>query len=424
MPHLTRKEFLKRTLLVSAAVPFASLLTKAGHSPLHIPLNQDLSNDEAFWAEVRKQYLLDNRVVNLNNGAVSPQPIMVQQSHISMYEQSNKAPSHFMWGEVDGKREQLRTALATLTSCNAEEIAINRNTTEGLNTIIFGLNLKAGDEVVVSDFDYPFMLNAWKQRAQRDGIVLKTVKLPLPLEDDEKAVDVYRLAITSKTKVVHLTHVLNWTGQIMPVKKITQVAQQRGCEVLVDAAHSLAHIPLSFQDIGCDYMATSLHKWLGAPFGTGALIIKKEKIATVWPLLSAWEPQSADIRKFELLGTRSFPAEMAALDAIAFHQNIGLEKVTQRLHYLKVYWAERVTQMQGVTFHTSLNPAFSGVMATFSVEGMTSNQIADELFETHGLHVGTIHWNGLDAVRVSPHIYTTLSELDRLVAAITQLTQR
>ncbi len=423
MPHLSRKEFLKRTLLASAAVPFAPLVTKAAQSPLHVPSNQDLTIDEGFWKEVRKQFLVDNRVVNLNNGAVGPQPIAVQQSHIRLYEQSNKAPSYFMWGEVDSKREQLRTALATLMRCDVEEIAINRNTTEGLNTVIFGLNLKAGDEVLVSDFDYPFMLNAWKQRVQRDGIVLKTVKLPLPLEDDDKAVDLYRQAITSKTKVVHLTHVINWTGQIMPVKKITQMAQALNCEVMVDAAHSLAHIPLSFQEIGCDYMATSLHKWLGAPFGTGAMIIKKEKIASVWPLLSAWEPQSTDIRKFELLGTRSFPAEMAALDAISFHQNIGLEKVNPRLHYLKAHWSERVAQLPRVTFHTSLKPEFSGAMATFSIEGMSSTQLANQLFETHGLHVGTIQWNGLDAVRVSPHIYTTLAELDRLVNAVAQLTK-
>ena len=424
MPHLTRKEFLKRSLLASAIVPFAPLLTKAAQSPLLIPLSQNLTTDEAFWAEVRKQYLLDKRVVNLNNGAVGPQPISVQQSHISMYQHSNKAPSHFMWGEVDGKREQLRAELAALVGCATDEVAINRNTTEGLNTVIFGLNLKAGDEVVVSDFDYPFMLNAWQQRAQRDGIVLKTVKLSLPLEDEKQAVELYRQAITPQTKVVHLTHVINWTGQIMPVKSITQMAKQQGCEVVVDAAHALAHIPLSFQDIGCDYMATSLHKWLGAPFGTGALVMKKEKIATVWPLLSAWEPQSADIRKFELLGTRSFPAEMAALDAISFHQKIGLDKVNQRLHYLKLYWAEPVTRMMGVVFHTSLKPAFSGAVATFSIEGLTSSQIANQLFETHGLHVGTIHWNGLDAVRISPHIYTSLAELDRLVDAVAKLTEQ
>jgi selenocysteine lyase/cysteine desulfurase len=407
--------------MATAGLPFVPLLVHSHETPLKIPTTTNLATDEAFWAGVRKQYLLDEKVVNLNNGAVGPQPTGVQQAHIKMYEQSNKAPSYFMWGEVDGKREPLRAELAALLGCDTEEVALNRNTTEGLNTVIFGLNLKAGDEVVVSDFDYPFMLNAWKQRAQRDGIVIKTVKLPLPLEDDEKAVELYRQAITPKTKVVHLTHVINWTGQIMPVRRITQMAKQQGCEVMVDAAHSLAHIPFSFKDIGCDYLATSLHKWLGAPFGTGALVIKKEKIANVWPLLSAWEPKSTDIRKFELLGTRSFAAEMASLDAITFHQNIGLTNVNHRLHFLKNYWAEQVGKFDGVTFHTSLNSEFSCAMTTFSINGMSSEQLADMLFETDGLHVGVIKWNGLDAVRVSPHIYTSLEELDRLVTGVAKL---
>ncbi|MCF8465171.1 MAG: aminotransferase class V-fold PLP-dependent enzyme [Flavobacteriales bacterium] len=421
MRRLSRKQFLKGSFMATAGLPFVPLLVHSHETPLKIPTTTNLATDEAFWAEVRNQYVLDKKVVNLNNGALGPQPIGVQQAHIKMYEQSNKAPSYFMWGEVDGKREPLRAELAVLVGCDIEELAINRNTTEGLNTVIFGLNLKAGDEVIVSDFDYPFMLNAWRQRQMRDGIIVKEVKLPLPIEDVNLAVELYRKAITPKTKVVHLTHIINWTGQIMPVKEITEMAKGFGCEVVVDAAHSLAHIPLSFQDIGCDYMATSLHKWLGAPFGTGAMIVKKEKIASVWPLLSAWEPQSADIRKFELLGTRSFPAEMAALDAIAFHQNIGLEKVNQRLLYLKMYWAERVAQLPRVTLHTSLKPEFSGAMATCSINGMSSTQLADTLFEAHGLHVGIIDWNGLNAVRVSPHIYTSLSELDRLVNALAQL---
>jgi selenocysteine lyase/cysteine desulfurase len=326
-----------------------------------------------------------------------------------------------MWGEVDAKRESLRLQLAQLMGCEAEELAIDRNTTEGLNSIIFGLDLKAGDEVIVSDFDYPFMLNAWKQRAARDGIVLKTVQLPLPIADEAIAVELYRKAITPKTKVVHVTHVIYWTGQMMPVKAITEMAHTKGCEVMVDAAHSLAHVPLSFKDIGCDYMATSLHKWLGAPFGTGAMVIKKEKIGSIWPLLSAWEPKSTDIRKFELLGTRSFPAEMAALDAIAFHQQVGAERVGERLHFLTKYWAQKVQDLNGLKLHTSLDPQFSRAIATCSLDGITAETLADKLFDTDGLHVGSVSGNGLEAIRISPHIYTSLEELDRLVAAIRKL---
>ncbi|MCF8277167.1 MAG: aminotransferase class V-fold PLP-dependent enzyme [Flavobacteriales bacterium] len=424
MPHLSRKEFMKRSLLASAVLPFAPLLASSEEQPLRSVSLQHVDTDEAFWAEVRNQFLMDEQVVNLNNGAVGPQSIAVQNAHIEMYHQSNKAPSYFMWNEVDAKRESLRLELAKLMDCESEEVAINRNTTEGLNTVIFGLNLKAGDEVVVSDFDYLFMLNAWKQRQQREGIVIREVKLTLPIEDPELAVELYRKAITPNTKIVHLTHVINWTGQIMPVKEITEMAQSMGCEVVVDAAHSLAHIPLSFKDIGCDYMATSLHKWLGAPFGTGAMVIKKDKVENVWPLLSAWEPKSADIRKFELLGTRSYPAEMAVLDAIKFHHQVGVEKVSERLQFLKTYWAEKVEGLKNVKFHTSLKPEFSRAMATVSISGMSSEQIADSLFESDGLHVGEIKWNGLDAVRISPHIYTSLDELDRLVSSLQKLAEK
>jgi selenocysteine lyase/cysteine desulfurase len=268
------------------------------------------------------------------------------------------------------------------------------------------------------------MLNAWRQRQMRDGIVLKEVKLPLPIDDVQLAVEIYRKAITPKTKVLHMTHVINWTGQIMPVKEITAMAKQHGCEVVVDAAHALAHIPLSFKEIGCDYLATSLHKWLGAPFGTGAMVIKQEKKALLWPAMSPYEPQSDDIRKFEFLGTRSIPAEMAALDAIAFHQKLGAKNVHQRLHYLKKHWTEQVKELPNLRIHTSLKPQFSGAMASFSIEGLSAGEIRQNLSETGGFDTGAIQWNGLDAVRVSPHIYISLGELDRLAAAIRRLTEQ
>lgn len=412
-------------MFASAALPFATgLLPNAGRAALHTPSERMAASDDSFWAEVRTYYKLDADVVNLNNGAVGPQPLAVQQAHIDMYRKSNLAPSHFMWKEVDGQREELRETLAALVDCEAEELAINRNTTEGLNTLIFGLELKPGDEVVVSDFDYPYALNAWKQRAKRDGIVIREVKLSLPIEDENSVIESYRAAITSKTKVVHLTHIINWTGQLLPVKKITEMAQNVGCQVAVDAAHSLAQIPLSFHNIGCDFMATSLHKWLGAPFGTGALLIKKNKIQHVWAAPSAWKPNSADIRKFEVLGTRSFAAEMAALDAVRFHQKIGTYRVHERLQFLKMYWTNKVKDFGKVHFHTSLQPNFSAAMATFSIDGIDATEIAEALFETERLHVGTIVWNELNGVRISPHIYTSVQELDRLVAAIQKLAKQ
>ncbi|MFM1874398.1 MAG: hypothetical protein RL266_135 [Bacteroidota bacterium] len=418
MADISRKQFLKHSLLASAALPISPLLANAGHPLLNVPENKHLTTEEAFWNEVRRQFSLDEKVINFNNGSVGPQSIPVQEAHIGMYRLSNKAPAHYMWHLLNDKRETLRQELANLMDAEAEEVAINRNTTEGLSTVIFGLNLKAGDEVVVSDFDYPFMLNAWRQREMRDGIVLKEVKLPLPIEDVNQAVELYRNAITPKTKVVHITHVINWTGQVMPVKEITAMAKEKGCEVVVDSAHALAHVPLSFKEIGCDYLATSLHKWLGAPFGTGALIIKKEKKTSLWPLMSPYEPQSVDIKKFEFLGTRSISAEMAALDAIEFHQKLGAENVHKRLHYIKNYWVNQIRDLERVTVHTSLKPEFGGAIATISIDGMTASQIVTGIRKTAYFDVGYVVWNGMDAVRISPHIYTSLQELDLLVGAI------
>jgi len=421
MAKLSRKAFLKQTVLTTAGLPFITPLSSSDSIEITVPESENLETDEAFWKEVRSQFTIDEKVINFNNGSVGPQSIPVQEAHIDMYRLSNKAPAHYMWHELNDQRETLREELAKLMDAESEEVAINRNTTEGLSTVIFGLNLKEGDEVVVSDFDYPFMLNAWRQREMRDGIVLKEVKLPLPIEDVGQAVELYREAITPKTKVVHVTHVINWTGQVMPVKEITAMAKEQGCEVVVDAAHALAHVPLSFKEIGCDYLATSLHKWLGAPFGTGALVIKKEKKANLWPLMSPYEPQSDDIKKFEFLGTRSIPAEIAVLDAIAFHRKLDPETVHKRLHYIKNYWVKQVQELEKVTIHTSLKPEFSGAIATISIKGLTAGDIASALWKEGGFDVGYIVWNGMDAVRISPHIYTSLEELDKLVSIIKKL---
>ena len=421
MSKLSRKDFLKKSLLTTVGLPLFSHVSLKASSHLTVPETENLVTDEAFWKEVRQQFDLDPEVINFNNGSVGPQSKQVQDVHMDMYRTSNQAPAFHMWKKFNKKREELRTELAMLMDADTEEVAINRNTTEGLSNVTFGLDLQPGDEVVVSDFDYPFMLNAWRQRQMREGIVLNEVKLPLPIENVDHVVELYRKAITPKTKVVHLTHVLNWTGQVMPVKEITAMAKELGCEVVVDSAHALAHVPLSFKDIGCDYMATSLHKWLGAPFGTGALIIKKEKKAGLWPLMSPYEPKSDDIKKFEFLGTRSIPAEMAALDAIAFHRKLGPENVHKRLHYIKNYWVNQVKDLKRVTIHTSIKPEFSGAIATISIERLTAGDIASALRKEAGFDVGYVVFNGMDAVRISPHIYTSLAELDMLVAIIKKL---
>lgn len=378
----------------------------------------DAMTDEDFWGWVKEQYTVSPNLLNLNNGGVSPQPKVVQDAHIRFYQYANEGPSYYMWRILDDGREALRGKLAELAGCSAEEIAINRNATEGLNSIIFGLNLKAGDEVVLTKQDYPNMINAWKQREKRDGIKLIWLNLELPIENEDAIVQHYVNAFTSRTKIVHVTHLINWTGQILPIRKIADEAHKRGIEVIGDGAHTFAHIDFNIPDLGCDYFASSLHKWLCAPFGSGLLWIKKEKIKNIWALLSNNEPDGTDIRKFESLGTRSFASEMAIGNAVDFHNVIGSKRKEERLRYLTDYWMGKVSDLKRVSF---LQPNYKTgycAISNIAIEGIKPFALMDTLHKKHKIHTVAIDWENVHGVRITPHVYTSIKDLDRLVNAV------
>lgn len=377
--------------------------------------------DEDFWGWIKAQYTVSPNLLNLNNGGVSPQPKVVQDAHIRFYQFSNEAPSFYMWRTLDDGREGLRSKLAELAGCDAEELAINRNATEGLNTIIFGLNLKAGDEVVLTKQDYPNMINAWKQREKREGIKLVWLNLTLPMENEDEIVQQYVNAFTSRTKIVHVTHLINWTGQILPIRKIADEAHKRGIEVIGDGAHTFGHTDFKIPDLGCDYFASSLHKWLCAPFGSGLLWIKKEKIKNIWALLSNNEPDGTDIRKFESLGTRSFASEMAIGNAIDFHHVIGSKRKEERLRYLTDYWNNKVSDLKKVSFLQPVNKQFYCAISNIAIEGKKPNEVAKTLHDKYKIHTVAIDWENVHGVRVTPHVYTSLKDMDRLVTAVREI---
>lgn len=424
----SRRNFIRNlsaTTGVFSFLPFTNSLFAKEAEQKH-ELFQQLSpneamSDEDFWGWIKEQYTVSPNLLDLNNGGVSPQPKVVQDAHIRFYQLSNEGPSYYMWRTLDEGREGLRTKLAELAGCNAEELAINRNATEGLNTVIFGLNLKAGDEVVLTKQDYPNMINAWKQREKRDGIKLVWLNLELPLENEDEIVRQYANAFTSKTKIVHVTHLINWTGQILPIRKIADEAHKRGIEVIGDGAHTFGHIAFNIPDLGCDYFATSLHKWLCAPFGSGLLWIKKEKIKNIWALLSSVEPDGTDIRKFESLGTRSFASEMAIGNAVDFHNIIGSKRKEERLRYLTDYWVNKVSDIKRVSFLQPKNKQFYCAISNITIDGMKPGNVANTLHRKFQIHAVSIDWENIHGVRVTPHVYTSTKDLDRLAKAIREI---
>ena len=304
------------------------------------------------------------------------------------------------------------------------EIAIQRNASEALETSIFGLPLKQGDEVVLAKQDYPNMINAWKQRELRDGVKLIWVDLKLPSEDNNYLVDSYTKLFTTKTKVVHLTHIINWNGQILPVKRIANAAHDRGIEVIVDGAHSFAHFDFKIPDLDADYFGTSLHKWLSASIGTGFLYVRQSKIANLYPLFAAPDAKSNDIRKFENLGTRPFYIEQAIGKAIEFHEMIGAKRKEERLFYLKNYWMEKVKGLKGIQLGTSMKQGFGCAIAIVGFEGKKPADLENFLLNQYKIHVTTIEWEGIKGCRITPNVYTTRKNLDTLVEALHEFSKQ
>lgn len=422
-----RRSFLKKAFIASGTLSLSNLAHKTLAEDVADALNgiaqmtpDFAARQETEWNRIRQAYTTSISIINLNNGGVSPQPKVVQEATKRYYTYSNEAPSYYMWRILDQGREPLRAKLADFAGVSPEELAINRNTTEAINTIIFGLNLSVGDEIILTKYDYPNMINAWKQRARRDGLVLKWLDFDIPITDNEQVVEAFRQAITPKTKVLHITHMINWTGHIMPAKALCQLAKEYNVFSLVDGAHTFAHLDFKIADLGCDFYGTSLHKWLCAPFGTGLLYIRKEKIKEVWPLLAAPEQQDDNIRKFENIGTRSFATEQAISTALDFHQAIGSATKLARLNYLRKYWTEQVKDIERITFYSSQKDEHSAALFNFGLKGIDAGPLHNQLFSSHKVHTSPIQWEKVNGPRVTPHVYTSLYELDRLVEAIHQ----
>ena len=421
----TRRSFFQKSLSVASALsltPFISTAIAEDVSDALLSLNKlsplEAMNDEDLWARMAQAFTVSPNLLNLNNGGVSPQPKVVQDAVDRYYHLSNEAPTYYMWQILDKGREPLRRKLADLAGVLPDELAINRNTTEALGTFTWGIDMKRGEEIVMTKQDYPNMIHAWKQRELREGVKINWINLNLPIDNDEVVIKAYIDASTTKTKIWHITHLMTWTGQILPAAKLCAEARKRGIISIVDAAHSFAHLDYKISDFNCDYFGTSLHKWLCAPFGTGLMYIRKEQIEKTWPIFPTDKPQSGDIRKFEALGTRSFAPEQAIGQAIDFHNAIGGKRKQERLHYLKKYWCDAVTKNPRVKLHISLKPEYSCALGTFSIDGMDVGDTASKLMSDYQIHVVSIKWENVNAVRVTPHVYTTTKDLDRFIDAV------
>jgi selenocysteine lyase/cysteine desulfurase len=373
----------------------------------------EVAADEDFWAVIQQSFSVTRGIVNLNNGGVSPSPRMVTEAFVRYTWQQEDATAYTMWQILEPQSETIRTGLAEVFGCDAEEIAITRNASESLEILLMGMDLKSGDEILTSTQDYPRMITTLKQRELREGLKLNLIKIPLAPKDVNDIASAFEKAITPKTKLILMSHQINLTGQITPVKKVCEMARARGVETIVDGAHAFAQFNFKRDDIGCDYYGTSLHKWLHAPKGTGLLYVKKDKIPKIWALMASEDKNKNDIRKFEEIGTHSAAMRLAIGEAILFHNAIGGKRKEERLRYLSRYWMNRLKDIPKVGFNTSFDPTQSCAIANFKIEGVDPVQLGSHLMAKHKIFTTPIVHEEFTGIRITPNVYTTLWELDR-----------
>jgi isopenicillin-N epimerase len=411
----TRRRFLEQVGTgVGAAAAFASgglerVLAAGqavrGRNPLEV------ASDEDYWNEIQQAFTVDRNTVNMNNGTMQPSLRIVQDAMRRNYEFSANAGIHTT-DYFSHDLELVRRRLARHVGCAPGELALTRGGSEAGQIAVMGIDLKPGDEVLTTDYDYPRFLNSWRQRELREGVVVRKLALPPPPVPLDVFYSRVEQAITPRTRVLLVCLMTHWTGQMAPVKRLASLARARGLHYIVDGAHGFMHIPINVREYDCDYFVGSLHKWLMAPPGNGFLYVRSARIPTLWPLTPASEDQKADIRKFEDVGTRTQANRVVMAEALTFNEGIGLERKTARLRYLKDRWANRLRTNPRVTFLTSLDPAESCAIATINIAGVDMPKMAATLHDEHGIVVSHMKHERFEGFRIVPNIHMTLGEID------------
>ena len=420
----TRRSFVSHLSRAAVALPAlrADAFSRLAHAESGVRAQPAaaLADDEGYWSTIQSAFDIDRARTNLNNGGCSPAPTHVLEAMIRDLRFSNGIPVIDMWQTLEPRLEFVRRDLARDFGCDPEEMAITRNASESNEIMIFGLDLKRGDEVIVTNQNYGRMLTAWDQRVRRDGIVVKSIAFNVPSTDDH-VVERFAAAITPRTRLIEFPHITNLTGQILPVRRIVDLARAKGIQVFIDGAHAYAHFPFTRDELGVDYYGTSLHKWLCAPIGTGFLYVRRDKIPALWPLMAAAKEQDANIRKYEEIGTHPAGNHNAIGVALAFHRGIGVERKSARLKWLRDRWAVRITKENPrIRVLTPLDGDRAGAIALVNIDGIETPKLQQWLWGKHGIVTVAIMHPEFHGLRVTPNVYTSPDEIDRFAEKMLQ----
>ena len=417
---MNKRTFLKNTSLLGlASLGGFSALGNVMDTIGDMPPAEAAGNDD-FWAGIRKQYKLKPDYINLENGYYCIQPQEILDRYVDHIKEVNMQGAYYMRTVQFDNKKAAAQKLADLAGCSVDELIITRNTTESLDMIIGGLPWQAGDEAIMAEQDYGAMLDMFKQVAKRHGVVNKVLSIPNNPKSDEEIVELYANAITKKTKLLMVCHMINITGHILPIRKICDMAHSKGVQVMVDGAHAFAHLKFTLPELNCDYYGCSLHKWLSVPMGAGMLYVKKEHIGTIWPIFAEAGKNDDDVARLNHTGTHPPAVDLTIADAIDFYNKIGAERKEARLRFLQNYWTDKVRHLPHVVLNTPEDPRRSCAIANVGIKGMKPADMAEKLLKKYKIYTVAIDniKGNVQGCRITPNIYTTTQDLDVLVAAL------
>jgi selenocysteine lyase/cysteine desulfurase len=417
---MNKRTFLKSSLLAGATLHLHLRAMADWISRFDRVSAGRLAADEEFWAGVRAGYRLTPDFINLENGYYCVQPSEVLEAFVRHVREVNLEGAHYMRTVQFDNKKAVAARLATLAGCSSDELVITRNTTESLDMIIGGYPWTAGDEAIMALQDYGAMLQMFRQVEKRQGVKGVFVSVPNHPASDDEVVEVYARAITPRTRLLMVSHMINITGQILPVRKICDMAHARGVEVMVDGAHTFAQVRHSVPELGCDYYGASLHKWLSAPLGAGVLYVAGHVRTPIWPLLAEPDDGAVGIARLNHTGTAPVHTDLAIGDALDYYTSLGAERKESRLRYLQQYWTSKVREMPHVIVNTPVEASRTCAIANVGIRGMKAAEMAERLMKEHRIYTVAIDAPeaGVVGCRVTPNVFTSLEELEKVVEAV------
>ena len=411
---VSRRSFIHNALAAGSMFPLFSMNYSRDKVELKIK-----NKDEDYWRKVAGMYHQNVKFINLESGYFSPSPESVKDYWVNFVNEINESPSYYMRTRQNEMREKVREKLANYAGVAKDELVLTRNTTESMNIIIQGIKLEEGDEILRTNLEYPNMIQALDMRERRFGTKVRIVDVPIhPISQDEIVQKVIG-AVNKKTKVILISHMVFLNGQVFPVKEVCKKAREMGIETIVDGAHSFSHVDMDVSEIGCDYYASSLHKWLGAPLGNGLLYVKKGNAERLWPLYGDTAYEDDNIMKLEHLGTRPCSDQNGIIPAVDFNLEIGKVEKSKRLKFLQMRWATELKDHKNIILNTPLGEGQSFGIANVGVKSLQPSELADKLFDEHDIFTVPIDdERGIRGIRVSPNLYSTTEDIDKFIEAM------